>query len=83
MDTFTEVYPQLKENVMTALRQLRKVALKEGEERGLQKGMQQGMQQVAKSMFAQLHLDIETIKNVTGLSQETLERLQREVTRKG
>ena len=40
-----------------------------------QEALQQGMQQVARKMLDQLHLSIEKIQEVTGLSRKTLEQL--------
>lgn len=57
---------------MTALQQL--------EKKGRQEGMQQGMQtkalDIAKNMLSKLHLDVETVAQATGLSQEELMKLQ-------
>ncbi|XWN34943.1 MAG: Rpn family recombination-promoting nuclease/putative transposase [Roseivirga sp.] len=63
-------------------KEVREDALQKGMQEGMQQGMQKGMQQVAKSMFSELHLDIDTIKKVTGLTREELERLQQEAAKK-
>ena len=64
---------------MTAAQQLR--------QQGMQQGMQQGIQleklHIAKNMLSKLHLDIQTVAQATGLSEEALMKLQQEGKEKG
>ena len=55
---------------MTAAQQLR--------QEGRQEGIQVRNLEIARNMYHQLHLDTDAIQRVTGLSQEALERLQKE-----
>jgi predicted transposase/invertase (TIGR01784 family) len=73
IDSFILVYPQLKEIIMTAARQL--------EKRGIQQGIQQGMQEgklvIAKNMLKE-GSDTGFIQRITGLTQEIIETLKQE-----
>jgi predicted transposase/invertase (TIGR01784 family) len=62
---------------MTAARQLEI----KGEKRGMQQGMQQEKLHIAKNMLSKLHLDIKSVKEATGLSEEALLKLQEEAKR--
>ncbi|XWN35406.1 MAG: Rpn family recombination-promoting nuclease/putative transposase [Roseivirga sp.] len=73
-DFISEVLIDKKDMIMTYGQQLRQ----EGMQKGMQQGMQRGIQQVAKSLLSQLHLDLKAVQKATGLSQEELERLQKE-----
>jgi predicted transposase YdaD len=72
------IIPERKEDIMTAAQQLRK----EGELRGKQQGRQEGRQQekllIAKNMLSKLRLDMQTVAQATGLSEEELMKLQQE-----
>jgi predicted transposase YdaD len=76
IEAILEIAPDKQEDIMTAARQLEI----KGEKRGRQQGMQQGMQtkalDIAKNMLSKLHLDVETVAQATGLSQEELMKLQ-------
>ncbi|XWN34668.1 MAG: Rpn family recombination-promoting nuclease/putative transposase [Roseivirga sp.] len=82
----SEIIPEKKEAIMTAAQQLVQKGMQQGMQKGMQQGMQKGMQQgmqkgiqqVAKSLLSQLHLDLKAVQKATGLSQEALERLQKE-----
>jgi recombination-promoting nuclease RpnB len=67
INIFMLVYPELKETIMTAAKQL--------EKRGIEKGMQQGKLTIAKNLL-KLNLDVKLIQEATGLSQETIETLR-------
>jgi predicted transposase/invertase (TIGR01784 family) len=71
IETFVSVYPELKETIMTAARQLER----RGEERGMQQGMQQGLERTAKNMLRKGY-DYSAVKELTGLSDEELKKLQ-------
>ena len=48
----------------------------EFESKGRQQGMQTKALDIAKNMLSKLHLDVETVAQATGLSQEELMKLQ-------
>ena len=56
-------------NVTQAIKQ-------EGLQQGMQQGMQQGLEKAAKNMLSNLHLDMDVVQKATGLSIESLKRIQ-------
>jgi predicted transposase/invertase (TIGR01784 family) len=75
INSFMLVYPQLKDVIMTAARQLEKRGEKRGIEKGIEKGIQQGKLAIAKNML-KLSLDLKLIQEATGLSQEIIGSLK-------
>lgn len=73
-DVLKRASSKFKEELKTTKQQIERQAIKQGR----QEGLQQGIQQVAKSLLSQLHLDLKAVQQATGLSQEELERLQKE-----
>jgi predicted transposase/invertase (TIGR01784 family) len=49
-----------------------------GELRGRKEGMQQEKLHIVKNMLSKLHLDMKTVAQATGLSEEELMKLQKE-----
>ena len=82
IDTLKAVAPNKQQEIMTAAQQLEII----GEKRGIQKGIQQGRQEgmhtnslnIARNMLSNMHLDMETVSQATGLSRQELIRLQEE-----
>ena len=72
IEAILEIAPDKQEDIMTAARQLEI----KGEKRGMQQGMQTKALDIAKNMLSKLHLDVETVAQATGLSQEELMKLQ-------
>lgn len=76
IDIFEATYPELKEAIMTAARQLER----RGEERGIQQGMQEGLQvkalEIAQNML-ESGLEVSLIAQVTGLEEETIRKFSR------
>jgi predicted transposase YdaD len=68
IDAFVSIYPELKETIMTAAQQLRK--------EGMQQGIRKEKMEIAKSMLAELYLDMSTVAKITGLPKEELEKIQ-------
>ena len=68
------MYPQKKENIMTAARQLER----KGRQEGKQKGKQEGRQEVARNMLVKLHLDLDTVQKATELTEEELQEILKE-----
>jgi predicted transposase/invertase (TIGR01784 family) len=75
LETIVNIVPERKEDIMTAAQQL--------EQRGMQQGMQVKSVEIAKNMLSKLHLDIQTVAQATGLSEEALMKLQQEGKEKG
>lgn len=67
INSFMLVYPQLKDPIMTAAKQL--------EKKGIEKGMQARDLAIAKNML-KLSLDVKLIREATGLSEEIIETLK-------
>jgi predicted transposase/invertase (TIGR01784 family) len=88
INTFAELYPEFKEPIMTAARQLelrgREQGMQQGIQQGLQQGMQRGMQQgmqenklaIAKNMLKE-GCEISFVAKVTNLTKETVEELKK------
>ena len=74
-----QVLTDKKDIVMTYGEQLIQEGMQEGRQEGMQKGMQKGMQtrslEIARNMLHQLHLGIQVVQQVTGLSSQELARL--------
>jgi predicted transposase/invertase (TIGR01784 family) len=70
IQAIVNIIPKRKEDIMTAAQQL--------EQRGMQQGMQQEKLHIAKNMLSKLHLDMQTVAQATGLSEEELMKLQQE-----
>jgi len=74
--------PTQRQVAMTAAQYLkqqgRQEGMQQGMQQGIQQGMQQGMQTIARNMLAKMHLDIETVAQATGLSEQELIKLQEE-----
>jgi predicted transposase/invertase (TIGR01784 family) len=70
LQAIENIVPQRKEDIMTAAQQL--------ELRGEKRGMQQEKLHIAKNMLSKLHLDMQTVAQATGLSEEELMKLQQE-----
>ena len=70
--TFVEVYPELKETIMTTIKQI-EMRVRDS---ALQEGMQTKGMQIAKNMFSQVNLGIDVVQKVTGLTKEELEGLK-------
>ncbi len=70
--------PQEKEEIMISIAQAIK---QEGMQQGIQQGMQQGMHtkslEIAKNMLSRMHLDMKTVSQATGLSEQELMKLQK------
>ena len=66
--------PTQKQIAMTAAQYLRQ----EGMQQGIQQGMQTKALDIAKNLMSKLHLDIKSVKEATGLSEEELMKLQEE-----
>ena len=66
--------PQEKEEIMTSIAQ----AIGQEYE---QRGMQQEKLHIAKNMLSNMHLDIQTVSQATGLSKEELMKIQEEAKR--
>ncbi|MHB9148193.1 MAG: Rpn family recombination-promoting nuclease/putative transposase [Candidatus Amoebophilus sp.] len=71
IEAFTSLFPQFKEHIMTAARQLEK----RGEKRGMELGIQTTAQAIAKNMLKDGEA-IEKIIRYTGLSREAIEKLK-------
>lgn len=67
--------PQETTEIMTSITQ---AIRQEGMQEGMQQGMQQEKLHVAKNMLSNLHLDMRTVSQATGLSKEELTKLQEE-----
>ena len=65
--------PHKKKEIMTTIAQ---AIGQEFESKGRQQGMQTKALDIAKNMLSKLHLDVETVAQATGLSQEELMKLQ-------
>ena len=59
--------PKTKKTIMNAAQRLI--------QQGVQEGIEQGLEQTAKQMLSNMHLDIKTVSQATGLSIEKLEQL--------
>ena len=74
--------PQEKEEIMTSITQsIRQEARYEGIQKGRQEGRQTRNQEIAKNMLSNMHLDIQTVSQATGLSKDELMKLQEEAKR--
>ena len=75
------IKPQLERRLR---REVEESVMQQGMQQGIQQGMQQGMQQeklgIAKNMLLDLHLGMDVVQKVTGLSREKLKQLQAEAT---
>jgi len=71
IDAFLGIYPQYKETIMTAARQL--------ERKGKQEGKQERNIEVARNMHVNLHFDLATIQKVTELTKEELQGILKEI----
>jgi predicted transposase YdaD len=69
LETIVNIIPERKEDIMTAAQQLR------------QQGMQVKSLEIAKNMLSELHLDMQTVAQATGLSEEELMKLQEELSK--
>jgi predicted transposase/invertase (TIGR01784 family) len=82
IDAIIAIAPHKKEYIMTAAQQLRQEGIREGRQEGIQKGRQEGMYtktlDIAKNMLSTLHLDMKTVSEATGLSEQELIKLQEE-----
>ena len=67
---------QEKKEFMTTIAQAIK---QEGRQEGRREGRQEGILEIAKNMLSKLHLDVQAVKEATGLSIEELMKLQHEV----
>jgi predicted transposase/invertase (TIGR01784 family) len=67
IEAFLDVYPQQKDTIMTAARQL--------ERRGMERGIEKGRQEVARNMLVKLRLDIDTVQKATELNKEELQKI--------
>jgi len=76
LQTIESIVPQRKEDIMTAAQQLGE----KYEQRGIQQGMQIKALEIAENMLSELHLDVETVAQATGLSREELIKIQEETS---
>ena len=68
---------QEKEAIMTSIAQaLRQEGRQKGRQEGIQKGAHDKALHIAKNMLSNLHLGINAVREVTGLSGEELIKLQ-------
>jgi predicted transposase/invertase (TIGR01784 family) len=77
IDAIIAIAPHKKEYIMTAAQQLRQEGIREGR----QEGMKQEKLHIARNMLSTLHLDMKTVSEVTGLSEEELMKLQEELSK--
>jgi predicted transposase/invertase (TIGR01784 family) len=86
INIFAELYPDFKETIMTAARQLELKGELRGEKRGELRGEKRGMQQekleIAKNMLLKLGLDIDTVQKATDLTKEKIQELFKDVKHK-
>ncbi len=68
LDTIENIVPHRKKDTMTAAQQLR--------QEGRQEGMHAEKLHIAKNMLSNLHLDMQTVAQATGLSEQELMKLQ-------
>ncbi|OJW67188.1 MAG: hypothetical protein BGO68_01330 [Candidatus Amoebophilus sp. 36-38] len=73
LEVFSEIYPQFKNTIMTAARQLER----KGEVKGIELGIQRNQLAIAKNMLKE-SCEIGLIQKVTGLSEHTIEKLRKE-----
>jgi predicted transposase/invertase (TIGR01784 family) len=68
IQAIVNIVPERKEDIMTAAQQL--------EQRGKLRGRKEEKLHIARNMPHKLHLDIQTVAQATGLSEEELMKLQ-------
>jgi predicted transposase/invertase (TIGR01784 family) len=76
IDVIIALVPHKKEAIMTAAQRLRQEGMQEGIQKGRQEGMYTKTLDIAKNMLSRLHLDMKTVSEATGLSEEELRQLQ-------
>jgi predicted transposase/invertase (TIGR01784 family) len=97
IDAIIAITPHKKEVIMTAAQQLRQEGIQKGRQEGIQEGIQKGRQEgiqkgrqegmytktldIARNMLSKLHLDMKTVSEATGLSEEELMKLQEELSK--
>lgn len=78
MDTIIAIVPHKKESILTAAQ----ILGQEYEQRGIEKGIQKEKLHIGKNMLSKLYLDMRTVSQATGLSEEELRRLEKTYTKK-
>jgi hypothetical protein len=82
IEAFLAIYPQQKDTIMTAARQLErrgmKIGMERGMEKGIEKGIEKGRQEVARNMLVKLRLDLDTVQKATELNKEELQKILKE-----
>ena len=67
---------QEKEEIMRTLAQkYQEEGIEIGKYEGIKIGKYEGIKQVAENMLSELHLDLDTVQKVTGLTKEDLQRI--------
>jgi predicted transposase YdaD len=82
LDTFSALYPQYQETIMTAARQLKKEGILQGKKEGILQGRKEGIlegkKETARNMLLRLHLDLDTVEKATQLPKDELEKILQE-----
>ena len=76
---FEKTSNKLKETMLTTRQRIEKRGIEQGMQQGIEVGKAEGIQarnlEIAKQMLSNMHLDIRTVSQATGLSIEKLEQL--------
>ena len=74
-EAFTKTSEKLEDQMLTTSQQIEKRGRQLGKTEGRKEGRMEGIQTVAHNMLHQLHLGIDAVKQVTGLSDRELRQL--------
>ena len=64
-----------REGIQEGIQQGRQEGIQQGRQEGIQQGRQEGRQHVAKNMLSNMHLDMKTVSQATGLDARDLKKL--------
>ena len=73
------INPSKKGDIMQAVRTIRQKSELIGEKRGEKRGIQTERIRLAKTMLSKLHMDVDTVRQATGLTHQELDKLTKEL----